>query len=83
MSQHQVVIYISDNCTYSEALVSFLESCNIAYELKNISKSDTARKELRQHNLYGTPVTFIDGETFLGVPKKRLKQKLGIGTSYF
>ena len=83
MSQHHVVVYVSDNCTQCESLLSFIEKKDISYELKNVSKSHTARRELRQQDIYGTPVTFIDDEIFLGVPKRRLEQKLGIDTYSF
>lgn len=82
MSQHDVVIYVRDKCSHCNELLSFFEALNLPYELKNVSKSDTAKKELRQKNLYGTPVTFIDQEVFLGVPKKRIKQKLNIHSYY-
>src|SRR5690625_7054201 len=69
MSQHYVVVYVSDNCKHCESLLSFIEEKDISYELKNVSKSHTARQELRQQDIYGTAVTFIDNEIFLGVPR--------------
>ncbi len=78
MSQHHVVVYVSDNCTDSESLLSFIEENDISYEVKNVSQDHKARQELRQKDIYGTPVTFIDNEIILGVPKRRLERKLGI-----
>lgn len=83
MSQQEIVIYISDNCPRCKDLLSFVETWDIPYELKNVSEDYSAKDELRQLDIYGTPVTFIEEEAFLGVPKKRIKQKLGIQASYY
>lgn len=83
MGQQQVVIYVSDDCPHCEALLSFVQAWDISHQLKNVSKSHTAKHELRQLDIYGTPVTFINEKSFLGVPKKRIKQKLGINDAYY
>ncbi|KGX87843.1 glutaredoxin family protein [Pontibacillus marinus] len=78
MSKPNVVVYTSDGCHYCERVLNHLNEWDIDYTEKNISQNDAYYKEMRENRVYGTPVTFIDGEKLLGFQKRKFKKLLGI-----
>lgn len=78
MSKPNVVVYTSDGCHYCERVLNYLNEWDIDYTEKNISQNDAYYKEMRENRVYGTPVTFIDGEKLLGFQKRKFKKLLGI-----
>ncbi|MDC3413132.1 glutaredoxin family protein [Aquibacillus sp. 3ASR75-11] len=80
MEKPHVVVYVSDNCSHSEKVLSLLEYVNVPYEKKNISEEKKVVRELQQHQIYGTPATFINNQVILGYQKYKIKQALGMLT---
>ncbi|WP_188456854.1 glutaredoxin family protein [Virgibacillus oceani] len=83
MSKKDVLIYISSNCQRNNRLLDQLDEWDINYEKKNVTENPEYMKELQGKGIFGTPVTFIDGEPILGMQKSKLKHALGIGKQSF
>lgn len=76
MTNHDIVIYTSDNCHYCTKLLEQLDAWNVDYQEKNISRNTDHYKEMKSHGVYGTPVTFINDIKVLGFQKNKLRKLL-------
>jgi len=79
MSEPNVVVYTSDSCNYCDRVLNYLNEWDVDFTEKNISQNDAYYKEMKENKVYGTPVTFIDGEKVLGFQKPRFEKLLNIG----
>ncbi|GGD05081.1 hypothetical protein GCM10007216_39670 [Thalassobacillus devorans] len=78
MSEHEVVVYVSNNCAHCKKVIAKLKEWNVDFKEKNVSENKTHFKELQQQKIYGTPATFIDGNKVLGFQQGKLRRLLGI-----
>ncbi|WP_028785195.1 glutaredoxin family protein [Thalassobacillus devorans] len=78
MTKHDVVVYVSNNCSHCEKVVAKLKEWDVNFREKNVSENREHFKELQRQKIYGTPAAFIDGEQVLGFQKGKLQRKLGI-----
>ncbi|ARI78850.1 glutaredoxin family protein [Halobacillus mangrovi] len=78
MSNSNVVVYTSRNCTQCEHVIAKLSEWGVDFEERNVSENREYFKELQSKRIYGTPATFIDGEKILGFQVRKLKRTLGI-----
>jgi glutaredoxin-related protein len=78
MSDKEVVVYISDESSKCEQLLSDLDKLNVNYETKNVTKNKKYMKELQNEGVFGTPATFIENDNtlILWVQKSKIKQIL-------
>lgn len=54
----------------------FLSQNSIQFEERDITKDESALKELEQMGVMSTPVTVIDGEKVVGFDPRRLSELL-------
>lgn len=71
-----VVVYSSDTCVYCYEAKKYLNSLNVDFVEKNVSKDMAARKELMSKGFMGVPVILVDNEVIQGFDKVRLDQLL-------
>jgi len=83
MNGKTATIYISDNSPSCEKLINQMEKWGISYRIKNITKNNDIKKDLQNQGIYGTPATFIKGnsEPILGVQLSKLKRELNVHDS--
>jgi len=74
-----VRVFSTPTCPYCVALKGFLKEHNIEFEDIDVSKDETAQKEMiEKSGQYGVPVIDIDGEIIVGFNQDRIKQLLKI-----
>ncbi|MYL35070.1 glutaredoxin family protein [Pontibacillus yanchengensis] len=78
MSEYNVVVYTSDRCIHCTKVLELLREWDIEFTEKNISQNADFYIEMKEMGVYGTPVTYIDGQQVLGFQKRKLKKYLGI-----
>ncbi|MFC2947795.1 glutaredoxin family protein [Virgibacillus sediminis] len=83
MKDKQVTIYVSEDNSQCNKLISQMDEWNVPYEIKNVSKNTKYMRELQDMGIYGTPATFINGNEgpVLGYQKNRIKNNLGLGNN--
>ncbi|MBP6143907.1 MAG: glutaredoxin family protein [Proteocatella sp.] len=74
----KVVIYTSSTCSHCHHAMEYLDSKNIPYEEKNVSKDPEARKYLLQKKILGVPAIYIDDELIMGFDEAKINELLGI-----
>jgi glutaredoxin len=85
MDKKSILIYVSDNCEKSDALLTHMKKWNVNYETRNISRNKEYLEELQSKGVFGTPATFIEGEQqpVLGFQKNEIKHILGLSSRGF
>ncbi|SDM87209.1 glutaredoxin family protein [Sediminibacillus halophilus] len=85
MTEQNVVVYVSDNCSQCHELTAQLDRWGIEYTEKNISRHKAYTQEMQSHDIYGTPAVFINDYKILGFQKQRLRDALMVkgGRSVF
>ena len=80
MTDTQVLIYISNDCSSCQKLMKKMDQWDVSYKIKNITSNDANKKELQDYGIYGTPATFINekSEPILGFQINKLKRALNI-----
>lgn len=74
-----VRIYSTPTCQYCAALKKFLQEKGIEFENIDVSKDQSALKEMVQKSgQMGVPVSEINGEIVVGFDKERVSELLGI-----
>ncbi|WP_347861588.1 glutaredoxin family protein [Salimicrobium sp. PL1-032A] len=76
MSGKHIVLYTSNPCAQCDKVRDMLDSWGVSYEEKTVTGNPDNLRTIQQEGIYGTPVTFVEGETVLGVQESRLKKKL-------
>ena len=76
MSGKRVVLYTSEPCAQCDKVRALLDSWGVTYEEKTVTGNLDNLRTMQQEGVYGTPVTFVEGEKVLGVQRDRLKKKL-------
>ncbi|MCM3742203.1 glutaredoxin family protein [Oceanobacillus luteolus] len=78
MTEHDVVVYVSDNNKQCLKVIELIEAYNVPYKVKNVSRERGYMKELQNKGIFGTPATFIKGEkrAILGYQKEKIRSAL-------
>ncbi len=72
-------IYTTPNCTYCNALKSFLTSLNVEYDVVDVSVDSEARKSiLNLTQQMGVPVLVLDGKFLVGFNEEKVKEFLAL-----
>ncbi|MBP1931196.1 FAD-dependent oxidoreductase [Ammoniphilus resinae] len=74
----KAIVYSSTGCPYCEKIKNELKSWNIEYEERNVTENPEYFNDLHEKGMFSTPVTFIDGEAFIGYRPNKMKAYLGI-----
>jgi len=74
----KAIVYSSTGCPYCEKIKNELKSWNIEYEERNVTENPKYFDDLHEKGMFSTPVTFIDGEAFIGYRPNKMKAYLGI-----
>lgn len=74
----KVVLYSSSTCPYCHLAADYLKENNVAFEEKNISVDDEARKFLVKNKIMGVPAIYVDEELVMGFDKEKLNELLGL-----
>jgi glutaredoxin-like YruB-family protein len=75
----EVVMYATEWCGYCAKTRQFFRDRGIAYEERDIEKSDTARAEHEKLGGPGVPVVVVNGRTVIrGYDPDRLEEALGL-----
>ncbi|MEN1968342.1 glutaredoxin domain-containing protein [Lentibacillus sp. N15] len=78
MNQNNVLVYINNNSKQRLDVLDQLDKWQIDYQTKNIAENPKYLEELQAEGIYGTPVTFINGQPILGFQKDKMKLELGL-----
>ena len=82
MTDHDVIIYTSTNCSECEKVMEKMNSLGVDYIEKSVSNNEDYLKELQNRGIFGTPATFIDNHTVLGFQESKLKYELSLVNSH-
>ncbi|WP_134701812.1 FAD-dependent oxidoreductase [Ammoniphilus sp. YIM 78166] len=74
----EVIVYSSTGCPYCEKIKNELKEWGLEYEERNVTVNPDFFNDLHEKGMFSTPVTFIDGEAFIGYRPNKMKQYLGI-----
>lgn len=74
----KAIVYSSTGCPYCEKIKNELKDWGIEYEERNVTENPDYFNDLHEKGMFSTPVTFIDGETFIGYRPNKMKDFLGI-----
>lgn len=74
---HEVTLYATGSCEFSEMVRLHLESRGQPYTEKDVDRDPRARQEMVDLGANGTPVTVIDGETVIGFDEESIDDLLG------
>lgn len=74
---HDVTLYATGSCEFSEMVRLHLESRGQPYTEKDVDRDPQARQEMVDLGASGTPVTVIDGETVIGFDEESIDGLLG------
>jgi thioredoxin reductase (NADPH) len=77
----RVVIYSSTGCPYCEKIKNELKSWGLEYEERNVTENPQFFDDLHEKGIFSVPVTFIDGESFIGYRPNKMKDYLKITDS--
>jgi glutaredoxin-like YruB-family protein len=74
----KVIVYSTPTCPYCIRLKKFLDEGDIAYENKDVSSDEAAKKEMvDKSKQMGVPVVDIEGDIIVGFDKDRISAALG------
>lgn len=74
----EVIVYSSSGCPYCEKIKNELKAWGLEYEERNVTENPDYFNDLHEKGMFSTPVTFIDGEAFIGYRPNKMKDYLGI-----
>ncbi|HJV47308.1 MAG TPA: FAD-dependent oxidoreductase [Bacillota bacterium] len=74
----RVIIYSSTGCPYCEKIKTELKSWGLEYEERNVTENPQYFEDLHEKGIFSVPVTFIDGESFIGYRPNKMKDYLKI-----
>lgn len=74
----KAIVYSSTGCPYCQRIKQDLKDWGVDYEERNVTENPKFFDDLHEKGMFSTPVTFIDGETFIGYRPNKMKQFLGI-----
>ncbi|WP_018131718.1 FAD-dependent oxidoreductase [Effusibacillus pohliae] len=74
----KAILYSSTGCPYCEKIKKDLQNWGIVYEERNVTVNPDYFHDLHEKGIFSTPVTFIDGEAFIGYRPNKMKDYLGI-----
>lgn len=74
----KAIVYSSTGCPYCEKIKKDLANWGIEYEERNVTENPGYFNDLHEKGIFSTPVTFIDGEAFIGYRPNKMKDYLGI-----
>lgn len=75
--EHEIILYASGSCEFSEMVRLHLESRGQTYSEKDVDADQQARQEMIDLGAAGTPVTVIDGEAVIGFDEESIDGLLG------
>lgn len=71
-----IIVYSSDSCVYCKEAKNYLRSIGVDFEERNISKDQSARKELMSKGFMGVPVIMVEQEIIQGFDRRKLDELL-------
>ena len=74
----KVVIYTSSTCSHCHHAMEYMDSKNIPYEEKNVSKAPEEKKKKIKKKILGVPAIYIDDELIMGFDEAKINELLGI-----
>ncbi|MFC4769805.1 FAD-dependent oxidoreductase [Effusibacillus consociatus] len=74
----KAIVYSSTGCPYCEKIKNDLKNWGIEYEERNVTENPDYFNDLHEKGMFSTPVTFIDGEAFIGYRPNKMKAYLGV-----
>jgi len=74
----KAIVYSSTGCPYCEKIKTELKTWGVEYEERNVTENPDFFNDLHEQGMFSTPVTFIDGEAFIGYRPNKMKAYLGI-----
>src|SRR5699024_7213672 len=66
------------DCPYCAKIKTELNTWGIDFEERNVTENPDYFEDLHEQGMFSTPVTFIDGEAFIGYRPNKMKAYLGI-----
>lgn len=79
MSERNVIVYISDDCSQCDKLLAHLNKLNVNYKTKNVTENHEYMEQLQEQGVFGTPTTFVDNHMILGMQKRKINRMLEAG----
>ncbi len=68
-----VILYARATCPWSEKLLAWLQKHKIAFELRDVAESETARDDLLEKSgQLATPMLDSDGKIIIGFDEKQI-----------
>lgn len=74
----KAIVYTSTGCPYCEKIKKDLKNWGIEYEERNVTENPDYFNDLHEKGIFSAPVTFIDGESFIGYRPNKMKEYLGV-----
>lgn len=74
----KAIVYTSTGCPYCEKIKKDLKSWGVEYEERNVTENPDYFNDLHEKGIFSAPVTFIDGESFIGYRPNKMKDYLGV-----
>jgi thioredoxin reductase (NADPH) len=71
-------VYTSTGCPYCQTIKTELKDWGFSFEERNVIENPKYFEDLHEKGMFSTPVTFIDGEAFIGYRPKKMKKALGV-----
>ncbi len=71
-----VIMYSTATCPYCEKARQWFTSHKVAWEERDVEKSDTARKQWQDMGAVGTPVIVVNGKRFTGFMEAALEAEI-------
>ncbi|RDW15077.1 glutaredoxin family protein [Oceanobacillus chungangensis] len=74
MSNKNVIIYISEDNPHCSQVLKLMDTLEVRYKTKNVTKDGQYLQELQSKGIFGTPATFIEDRKYpiLGFQKEKL-----------
>ena len=77
-SQPRVVVFTTPTCGYCTVLKRYLREKHIRFKAIDITKDESAAKDLARRGLRGVPVTLINNRPVVGFDKAKLNRFLDL-----
>ncbi|UOF92024.1 FAD-dependent oxidoreductase [Fodinisporobacter ferrooxydans] len=74
----KAIIYTTTGCPYCKKIKEELTAWGVEYEERNVTEQPEFFNDLHEKGIFSTPVTFIEGEVFIGYRPNKMKTYLGI-----
>ncbi|WP_164671042.1 glutaredoxin family protein [Virgibacillus doumboii] len=82
MSDNEIVVYISNDSSHCDRLITKLNEWEVDFQTKNVSENREYMKELQDKGVFGTPATIVGNEMILGSQINKIKYSLGLAANY-